>query len=135
MMKNNILILAAMAALTVVSCAKKEEGTLIGKPEVKVENGRFTPEVMWGLGKMGESTVSPDGKQLVYAATYYSMEENKGNAELYLMSRSQSGTATMPFTFDVWDVTGDDDPDFTINGRDVGWEAFSVITNTPVLLK
>lgn len=85
MMKNNILILAAMAALTVVSCAKKEEGTLIGKPEVKVENGRFTPEVMWGLGKMGESTVSPDGKQLVYAATYYSMEENKGNAELYIM--------------------------------------------------
>ena len=25
--------------------------------------------------------------------------------------------------------------DFTINGRDVGWEAFSVVTNTPVLLK
>ena len=49
--------------------------------------------VMWALGKMGETALSPDGTQLVYANTYYSMEENKGNAELYLLPTQNEGAA------------------------------------------
>lgn len=82
------LILLASALLLVVGCKKSEpvvEDELIGKPIVTVENGRFTPEIMWKLGKMGEFAVSPNGKMLVYANTYYDIEKNKGNAELYLM--------------------------------------------------
>ena len=40
---------------------------------------------MWKLGKMGEFAVSPDGSRVVYANTYYDIEQNKGNAELYLI--------------------------------------------------
>lgn len=81
------LILLASALLLVVGCKKSEpvEEELIGKPLVTVENGRFTPEIMWKLGKMGEFAVSPNGKMLVYANTYYDIKKNKGNAELYLM--------------------------------------------------
>ena len=80
------LILLASAMLLVVGCKKSQpvEEELIGKPDVVVENGRFTPEVMWKLGKMGEFAVSPSGKQLLYANTYYDIAQNKGNAELYL---------------------------------------------------
>ncbi len=59
---------------------------IIKKPTIKVENGKFTPEVMWSMGKLGEYAVSPDGKRVLYTVTYYSVEANKGNAEIYLMN-------------------------------------------------
>ena len=66
--KKLILCMTALA-LTVTAC-----------------NGRFTPEIMWGLGKMGGMAVSPDGSHIAYTVTYYSMVENKGNSELYVMN-------------------------------------------------
>ena len=76
-----------MVILIMAGCKKQQPASedLIGKPEVTVDNGRFTPEIMWKLGKMGEFAVSPDGTKIVYANTYYDIEQNKGNAELYLL--------------------------------------------------
>ena len=88
--KTFIFMIAISLACT--ACKKKQVETekpvqnVIEKPQLTVENGRFTPEIMWGLGKMGGSAVSPDGKQIAYTVTYYSMEQNKGNAELYVMN-------------------------------------------------
>ena len=95
---KKLMICMTALALTLASCKKKTEPaepapSVIEKPQVTVENGRFTPEVMWALGKMGETALSPDGTQLVYANTYYSMEENKGNAELYLLPTQNEGAA------------------------------------------
>ena len=82
-------ICIAMASLALIcACSKQSsegDGKVVEKPQIEVKKGQFTPEVMWALGKMGESAVSPDGKQLAYTLTYYDMEENKGNAELYVM--------------------------------------------------
>lgn len=85
-MKTKHLIgLTALAALTgfMSSCGNEQQSNVISKPEVTVENGRFTPEVMWKLGKMGETAVSPDGAYLAYTVTYYDMDSNKGNSEIY----------------------------------------------------
>lgn len=99
---NNLrtLCICLMTPVLVLSgCKKKTEPmnektqTVIEKPQLEIENGRFTPEIMWGLGKMGETALSPDGNRLVYANTYYSVEENKGNAELYLLSTRKEGDA------------------------------------------
>ena len=86
-MKKTIILLSA-ALLVMVGCKREQtaEEDIIGKPDVQVENGRFTPEIMWQLGKMGEFAVSPDGTKLVYANTYYDVNKNKGNAELYLQT-------------------------------------------------
>ncbi len=84
---KKITILFAVALVLAAGCKQKHEtADVIGKPEVTVDNGRFTPEVMWNLGKMGEYAVSPDGSRVAYAVTYYDMEKNKGNAELYLLN-------------------------------------------------
>lgn len=87
MKKKTFFLSVALGAMALIGCkhqaAVQQDASI---PQVVVENGRFTPEVMWGLGKMGEVSISPDGKQMVYAVTYYNMEENKGNADLYLMS-------------------------------------------------
>ncbi|MBQ9639287.1 MAG: S9 family peptidase [Bacteroidales bacterium] len=80
-------VLAAVA-LTVASCGEKkqaDEAAVIEKQQFTATNGQFTPEAMWQLGKMGEYAVSPDGTRMAYAVTYYDMEANKGNAELYLV--------------------------------------------------
>ena len=84
MMKRTIILCAAALALMAGCKQKQDADEIIGKPEVTVENGRFTPEIMWQLGKMGEFAVSPDGSKMAYTVTYYDMEKNKGNAEIYL---------------------------------------------------
>ena len=87
-MKKTLLSVAA-AALTLAACQSNKNtestGDVIGKPNVAVENGRFTPEVMWSLGVMSEYAVSPDGQNIVYTLRYTDMEQNKNNTELYLM--------------------------------------------------
>ena len=84
-MKKVTIILAAVMLL-MAGCKQKEEPeNIIGRPSVSVQNGRFTPELMWKLGKMGEYALSPDGKQIAYTTTFYDMSQNKGNAEVYLI--------------------------------------------------
>ena len=84
-MKKTLITLAA-ASLCAVGCQQGQPAEKpIDKPEVTVENGRFTPEVMWSLGVMSEYAVSPDGTRVVYTLRYTDMAQNKNNADLYLM--------------------------------------------------
>jgi len=53
----------------------------------------YTPELLWKLGRVSEATLSPDGKQILFGITYYDVEKNKGNRDLYVMS-STGGTYT-----------------------------------------
>jgi dipeptidyl aminopeptidase/acylaminoacyl peptidase len=64
---------------------EKSADVYIGQPDVKIENRQMTPEVLWAFGRVGEVAVSPDGKRIAYTITYYSISENKGNADIYLM--------------------------------------------------
>lgn len=107
---KKLFIAIALLAL-ICACTKKQEQSdekVIGKPEIQVQDGRFTPEVMWALGKMTEKAVSPDGSQIAYIVTYYDMEQNKGNAEIYLMTSEGKNvsrlttTAASEFNL-VWD--------------------------------
>ena len=93
MKKTFILLVAVLALMTGCKQQSPSPSEVIGKPQVTVENGRFTPEVMWGLGKMGEFAISPDGTRMVYANTYYDMQQNKGNAEFYMMPTDGSADA------------------------------------------
>ena len=84
-MKKTILIMAAGVMCLAACQSKQTADSVIGKPEVPVVDGRFTPEVMWSLGVMSEYAVSPDGSQVLYTLRYTDMEQNKNNAELYIM--------------------------------------------------
>lgn len=53
--------------------------------EAEIKAGILTPEVMWKMGRVGESALSPDGKQVVYSVTWYNMGENRGLSYLYLI--------------------------------------------------
>ncbi len=53
--------------------------------QAEKDAGIFTAEVMWKMGRIGDARLSPDGGTLVYAVTYYNMDENRGTASLYAM--------------------------------------------------
>ena len=88
---KKIAVLITMVAMMACNCAEKKDGsvsspaTIIGKPDVKIENGRMTPEVLWAFGRVGGMTVSPDGKLVAYTVSYYSIPENKSNSDIYVM--------------------------------------------------
>lgn len=44
---------------------------------------RMTPELLWKLGRVSGTSVSPDGLTVLYGVTYYDLEANKGNRDLY----------------------------------------------------
>lgn len=49
-----------------------------------VKSDLMTPEVLWSLGRIGDVSVSSDGKKAVYSVSYYSIEQNKSKSVLYL---------------------------------------------------
>lgn len=47
--------------------------------------GRMTPERLWEFGRVSDEQVSPDEKSVLYGITYYDLEANKGNRQLYVV--------------------------------------------------
>ncbi|MCB2376111.1 S9 family peptidase [Hymenobacter sp. BT635] len=45
----------------------------------------LTPEKLWQLGRLGEMQVSPDQKTVAFTVTRYSLNDNKGSADIYLV--------------------------------------------------
>ena len=70
----------------------KETGdkNLIGKSDIRIKDGRMTPEALWAMGRIGGMNVSPDGKRVVYTVAYYSVPENKSNREVFVMNADGS---------------------------------------------
>ncbi|MEJ2618542.1 MAG: DPP IV N-terminal domain-containing protein, partial [Ignavibacteriaceae bacterium] len=46
----------------------------------------LTVDDLWAMKRIGSFDLSPDGKQIVFDVTAYSMEENKGNSDIYLVN-------------------------------------------------
>jgi len=47
---------------------------------------RLTPELLWKLGRVSMQDVSPDAKEVVYGVTYYNLEKDKGEKNLYKLN-------------------------------------------------
>lgn len=45
----------------------------------------FTPEIMLKMGRLGSSTLSPDGQSIAYTLTYYNVAENSSTTALWIM--------------------------------------------------
>ncbi len=46
----------------------------------------FTAEDLWQIKRLSNLTISPDGNYACFVVTEYNIEENKGNADLYLIN-------------------------------------------------
>ena len=66
-MKRNALMIAAALATAGVSQAQQP----------------LTPEMLWQLGRISAEMVTPDGEAVIYGVTYYDLEENKAEKNLF----------------------------------------------------
>ncbi len=109
-MKAALKILSASALLATVapltSCTEGTDDNIIGRNDIALASDTLTPEALWAMGRIGSYAVSPDGKQVAYQVTYYSVEEDRSNTLLYVQdlpasdssapSSSQSATVSSP---------------------------------------
>jgi dipeptidyl aminopeptidase/acylaminoacyl peptidase len=91
MKSKSIITFMAIALTTFSACndknSKKEtDDSIIGKHTLKIENGLMTPEILWSFGRIGNVQVSPDEKRILYSVSYYSVEQNKSNSELFVIN-------------------------------------------------
>lgn len=94
-MKNVKWLLMATIIISLAACQqageKEPAPKVIEKPSLVLTSDRVTPEVLWAFGRLSDPQVSPDGQSILYGVTYYSIEENKGNRELYTINVDGSG--------------------------------------------
>ena len=84
------LLLGACNPATDVNVKETGDKNLIGKSDIRIKDGRMTPEALWAMGRIGGMNVSPDGKRVVYTVAYYSVPENKSNREVFVMNTDGS---------------------------------------------
>lgn len=92
-MSNNIkaLLMATTAAIALSACqsgdkASTDNGTMIDKPDYKPTDRQYCTEALEAFGRVGTPIVSPDKSKILYSVSYESVEENRSNADLYLMN-------------------------------------------------
>ena len=87
--KHALLMATTIVAGALCSCTeganKHADSPFIGKHEIMIEGGRMTPEALWAMGRIGGMSPSPDGTQIAYGVSYYSVAENKSHRVIYLM--------------------------------------------------
>lgn len=89
---------SALLMATASCSGGADEGKIIDKPEVKIENRVFSPEVLEALGRVTNPVVSPDGSKVLFGVSYESVEENKSNNDLYVMNIDGSEQHRITYT-------------------------------------
>ena len=82
------IILLTLIIIFTFSCAEKNKTTeqvLITQKVPEIKDSLMTPESMWYIGRIGEYQLSPDKKSIVMTATFYDIDENKGNSEVFII--------------------------------------------------
>ena len=88
-MKTKMLTLA-LAAFSLLACkneSMKPQSGYIGPADLKIEDGRMTPEVLLSLGRLSDPQLSPDGKTILYGVSYTSIADNRSVRNLFTLPR------------------------------------------------
>ena len=73
----------------------KDSAKYIGPSDIRIEDGRMTPEVLLSLGRLSDPQLSPDGKTILYGVSYQSIPENRAVRNLFLCNTDGSGKAQL----------------------------------------
>ena len=80
----------------------------------EIAAGRLTPEVMWKMSRAGSSSLSPDGKTLLYAQTDYNMAQNRGVTTLWVQDMASGAVTRLTDT-----ASNNAAPEWSSDGRKI----------------
>ena len=106
-----------MALFALSSCTSQQPVTLDIDNHLTQEEiaaARFTPDVMWKMGRLGSTSLSPDGQMAVYTVTRYNMGENKGLSQIYTKEM-----ATGKETILTDNTSSNSDPQWSADGKKI----------------
>lgn len=82
---KKLLLPIALILLMLQACDDASKPQAPVREKIKLTSDIQTPEVLWGMGRIGEFTVSADGQTVVYSVTDYDVAKNNGFSRLYVM--------------------------------------------------
>ena len=116
-------MIIAAAALVLSSTGAAAQGTVnIGKNNIQLTSDLMTPEALWAMGRIGSYATSPDGKQVVYQVSYYSVKENKSHTVLYIQNvNAKAPKISLSPTLLTQDAKSESDPAWIENGTKIAF--------------
>ncbi|MCK5021908.1 MAG: PD40 domain-containing protein, partial [Candidatus Pacebacteria bacterium] len=93
---KKIQLLPIIAFIFILSSCNTEkvQKSEINNPvdNIQLTSDIMTPEVLWSFGRVSGVEVSPDNESVLFGVSFYNMEENRGNRELFMLP-SEGGEA------------------------------------------
>ena len=110
---KKLTFIMAIAALALGACAPKEQPKALDidnkMTAEEIAAARFTPDVLWKMGRLGGAALSPDGTTALYTITRYNMAENRGLTQIFVRDMASGEEKTLT--------------DNTSNNSDAQWSA------------
>ncbi len=116
MNKVTTLVLGAL----MLTAPKVDAQTMIQKNNITLQSDVMTPEALWAMGRIGEAAPSPDGSQVVYQVSYYSVEQNKSHTMLFIQS-TKAGKQIVAPTQLTTDAKSESSPAWIENGTRIAF--------------
>ncbi|MEA3478728.1 MAG: S9 family peptidase [Bacteroidota bacterium] len=98
-MKQRLLFIMCIMVVIAMSCKdmqqprqnEQKSADIIWKQDSDLKSDLMTPEVLWAFGRVGGVEISSGNQTVLCGVSYYDVEQNKGNRELYSMKTDGSG--------------------------------------------
>ena len=84
---------------------------------INAQKRAMTIEDMWNMKRITSFDLSPDGKSIVFAATSYDMDKNKGNSDIWMISSEGKYLHAIKNS-----EVGESAPKFTTDGNKIAYE-------------
>lgn len=108
--------IALALGLLLLGGPKLSAQTMIQKNNIVLSSDLMTPEALWAMGRIGGAVVSPDGKQVVYQVSYYSVKENKSHTMLFVQSTNKVKPVSL-----TTDAISETDPAWIDGGKKIAF--------------
>lgn len=105
--KSFIVSIAFMCSFTIATKAYANNNNL--------PTDRLTPELLWSMGRIGSTVLSPDKTNILYTVTTYNISENIGYSAIYILNSETKETKKLT----VNTSKSESDANFIENGRKI----------------
>ena len=120
MIITKALALTAAALVLGSSSVALNAQEMIKKNNIQLKSDLMTPEALWAMGRLGGVSASPNGKQIAYQVSYYSVKANKSHTMLFVQSAKPQKVAEKPLQLTT-DAKSETDAAWIENGSKIAF--------------